>query len=75
MLNNSNEPMSDDALQKGADELRNRTPLTDEQIRSAVVGELRPLSARIQVVDYDPQWPELFRRDAEESAPFWVRRR
>jgi GrpB-like predicted nucleotidyltransferase (UPF0157 family) len=28
------------------------------------VGELKPLSGPIQVVDYDPRWPELFEREA-----------
>jgi GrpB-like predicted nucleotidyltransferase (UPF0157 family) len=43
----------------------NRTPLTEDQIRSYTIGELRPLSGRILIVDYDPQWPELFRREAD----------
>jgi GrpB-like predicted nucleotidyltransferase (UPF0157 family) len=40
-------------------------PLTEEQIRGVTVGELKPLSGRISVVDYDPRWPELFEREAE----------
>lgn len=41
-------------------------PLTEEQIRAYTVGELKPLKkdAPIQVVDYDPRWPELFEREA-----------
>jgi GrpB-like predicted nucleotidyltransferase (UPF0157 family) len=39
-------------------------PLTDEQIRAHTAGELLPLSSRIQIVDYDPRWPELFQREA-----------
>jgi GrpB-like predicted nucleotidyltransferase (UPF0157 family) len=42
----------------------NRPPLTEEQIRAHTIGELRPLSSRIQIVEYDPRWPELFKREA-----------
>src|SRR5271165_368809 len=40
-------------------------PLTEEQIRSHTIGELQPLSGAILIVDYDPRWPELFRREAD----------
>src|SRR5436305_4921929 len=40
-------------------------PSTEEQIRAAHVGELVPLSAPIQIVDYDPEWPLLYEREAE----------
>lgn len=40
------------------------SPLTEEQIRSAQVGELVPLVAPIQIVDYDPEWPRLYEREA-----------
>ena len=40
-------------------------PLTDQQIRERTVGELRPLSDKILIVDYDPRWPDLFLREAE----------
>ncbi len=39
-------------------------PLTEEQIRAAQVGELVPLSGPILIVDYDPEWPRLFEREA-----------
>ena len=45
--------------------LTNRPPLTGEQIRTHTIGELKPLSNRILIVDYDPHWPELFRREAD----------
>ena len=41
------------------------TPLTEEQIRAAQVGELVPLAMPIQIVDYDPEWPRLYEREAE----------
>src|SRR6266700_1393845 len=41
------------------------TPLTEEQIRATQVGELVPLVSPIQIVDYDPDWPRLYEREAE----------
>jgi GrpB-like predicted nucleotidyltransferase (UPF0157 family) len=41
-----------------------RTLSTEEQMRSYTIGELKPLSDGILVVDYDAQWPELFEREA-----------
>jgi GrpB-like predicted nucleotidyltransferase (UPF0157 family) len=41
------------------------TPMTEEQLRAITVGELRPLSGPILIVDYDPAWPALFRREAD----------
>jgi GrpB-like predicted nucleotidyltransferase (UPF0157 family) len=40
-------------------------PLTEEQLRAIHVGELTPLVGPIQIVDYDPEWPRLFEREAE----------
>jgi GrpB-like predicted nucleotidyltransferase (UPF0157 family) len=40
-------------------------PLTEEQLRAATIGELKPLAGPIQIVDYDPEWPRLFEREAE----------
>lgn len=37
---------------------------TDEQIRDHTLGELRPLSGKIAIADYDPSWPDLFRQEA-----------
>ena len=39
-------------------------PLTDKQIRNHTVGELRPLSGKIEIAGYDPLWPELFQHEA-----------
>jgi GrpB-like predicted nucleotidyltransferase (UPF0157 family) len=43
----------------------NRAPLSEEQIRAHTIGEPERLSGRIPIVDYDPRWPELFRREAD----------
>src|SRR5579864_7658699 len=51
-------------MSKQTQPLANRPPLTEEQIRTHTIGELKPLSSRILIVDYDPQWPELFAREA-----------
>jgi GrpB-like predicted nucleotidyltransferase (UPF0157 family) len=40
-------------------------PLTEEQIRAANVGELEPLSGPILIVDYNPEWPQLYKRESE----------
>lgn len=42
-----------------------RPPLAEEQIRANTIGELQPLSGRILIVDYDPQWPGVFEREAD----------
>jgi len=39
--------------------------MTEGQIRAVHVGELAPLVGPIQIVDYDPEWPRLFAREAE----------
>jgi GrpB-like predicted nucleotidyltransferase (UPF0157 family) len=39
--------------------------MTDDEIRALTIGELKPLSSGILLVDYDPQWPDLYRREAE----------
>ena len=38
--------------------------MTDEQIRAATIGELRPHDRPIRLVEYDPSWPDLFEREA-----------
>ena len=40
-------------------------PMTEEQMRAVQVGELAPLVGPIHIVDYDPEWPRLFEREAE----------
>lgn len=40
-------------------------PLSEDQIRARTVGEVRPLTEPIRIVDYDPRWPEQFQREAE----------
>ena len=39
-------------------------PLTDEEIRAAQIGELPEHNARIDLVEYDPEWPRLYEREA-----------
>ncbi len=39
--------------------------ISDEQLQAFTVGELKPLNARIEFQDYDPEWPRLFDREAE----------
>jgi GrpB-like predicted nucleotidyltransferase (UPF0157 family) len=52
-------------MSRDADRFETPEPLTEEQLRAVTIGELRPLSGRIPIVDYDPEWPERFEREAE----------
>jgi GrpB-like predicted nucleotidyltransferase (UPF0157 family) len=38
---------------------------TEDQLRAATIGELTPLTGPILIVDYDPDWPRLFEREAD----------
>jgi GrpB-like predicted nucleotidyltransferase (UPF0157 family)/quercetin dioxygenase-like cupin family protein len=44
---------------------RLRPPKTEEQIQQAWVGQAQPLTGRIEISEYDPEWPRLFAREAE----------
>jgi GrpB-like predicted nucleotidyltransferase (UPF0157 family) len=41
-----------------------RAPMTEDEIRAAVVGELKALEGPIVLADYEPAWPTLFEREA-----------
>ena len=41
------------------------TPVSEDYLREHTVGELRPLSGQICVVNYDPECPKMFEREAE----------
>jgi GrpB-like predicted nucleotidyltransferase (UPF0157 family) len=38
---------------------------TEEETRTGAVDESEPSPGRILIVDYDPQWPQLFAREAD----------
>lgn len=38
---------------------------SEEKLREVTVGELKPHNDQIILVDYDPNWPKLFEREAE----------
>jgi len=40
-------------------------PMTEEQIRATMIGELVPRVGPIHIADYDPRWPRLFELEAE----------
>jgi GrpB-like predicted nucleotidyltransferase (UPF0157 family) len=44
---------------------RRRGPMTEEELRAAWVREPPRLTGKVRVVDYDPEWPRLYRREAE----------
>ena len=52
-------------MSKEAQPLDNHAPRTEEEIRAYTIGELKPLSSRILIVEYDPRWPDLFAREAD----------
>lgn len=37
---------------------------TENELRAALVGDAAPSSGPVVLVEYDPHWPELFRREA-----------
>jgi GrpB-like predicted nucleotidyltransferase (UPF0157 family) len=39
-------------------------PMSEEAMQAVTIGELQPLTAPIRIVDYDPEWPRLFEREA-----------
>ena len=43
---------------------RMTTPLSDDEIRAGVIGELKEHNATIELADYDEEWPRLFEREA-----------
>ena len=42
-----------------------RAPSTEDQIRAARIGEPTLLNGPVRLVEYDPAWPGLFRREAD----------
>src|SRR5919205_4010863 len=40
-----------------------RPPMSEEAILAATIGEIEPLTAPIELSEYDPQWPALFARE------------
>ena len=50
-------------MNKEAANLRN--PGEEDYLRANTVGELKPLSGPIHLIDYDPDWPRRFKDEAE----------
>ncbi len=48
-----------------AQQLDEGTAHTEAQICAHTIGDLKPLSGQISIVDYDPRWPVLYTRAAE----------
>ena len=53
------------ATRSAVDEPADRVPLTEEQLRAVTIGEPAQPSGSIEIVDYDPGWPQLFSREAD----------
>ena len=39
---------------------------TEEEMRAATIGPLQPLTGKVLIVDYDPDWPRQFAVEAEK---------
>lgn len=48
-----------------AEDRKHSPPMTEEQLRSSVVGELKPHDAPITLAEYDPVWPKNFAHEAK----------
>jgi GrpB-like predicted nucleotidyltransferase (UPF0157 family) len=46
--------------------VRQNAAHSEEYLRAHTIGELKPLSGPIVLVNYDPDWPEAFERQAEK---------
>src|SRR5215213_11897336 len=58
-------PPESSATRSEVDEPADRVPLTEEQLRAVTIGEPARPSGSIEIVDYDPGWPQLFAREAD----------
>jgi GrpB-like predicted nucleotidyltransferase (UPF0157 family) len=45
---------------------KRHTPTSEDYLRAHTVGELRPLSAPVLVVAYDPAWPDRFQHECQK---------
>jgi GrpB-like predicted nucleotidyltransferase (UPF0157 family) len=43
--------------------MNENTPMTEEELRVTVIGELKPLAGPIVIEEYDPEWPRRFERE------------
>ncbi|NLK97254.1 MAG: GrpB family protein [Epulopiscium sp.] len=43
---------------------RNDTSISDKELQKITVGDLKPHNAQITIVEYDPDWPQIFEREA-----------
>ena len=51
---------------RSTDSPRANTPMTEDQIIAATVGERQPWNSTIYLAPYDPAWPSLFSRLAKQ---------
>ena len=58
-------PMETSATRSVAPEAFDPILMTEEQLRAAHVEEPARLDGPVELVDYDPAWPQLFAREAE----------
>ncbi|HJT58212.1 MAG TPA: GrpB family protein [Ktedonobacteraceae bacterium] len=56
---------SQEASEATTEQAASPTQMTEEQLQAVTVGAVAPLVGHIVIVDYDPEWPRLFEREAE----------
>ncbi len=57
--------MRNDLRDPGGNELEPaNTPKTEAELQASTVGPLTPLTGLIEIADYNPEWPQLFNREA-----------
>jgi GrpB-like predicted nucleotidyltransferase (UPF0157 family) len=50
----------------GSRQILGRRVVDEEYLRTHTIGELKPLSGPVVLVNYDPEWPEQFQQQAEK---------
>ncbi len=63
--NTGDAPTANDQAPSRTDQTAAREPATEEQIQAARIGGMVPLNGPIVLADYDPQWPQLFKRERD----------
>lgn len=65
-IDNTSGNLSNEAGETSSEQIQAaaHAPLSEEYMRSVHIGQLVPLAGPIQIVDYNPEWPGLFEREA-----------
>lgn len=58
-------PDPNDHAPAGQPPAAQHAPMTEAQMQAVQIGGLRPLNGPVYLAEYDPEWPQLFEREAE----------